>query len=380
MLPRTVVLLRTGLPATARDAAWPLAIGNALNLSSGDYALHLRTARRVRAEWGWRRKAAASAGIPGPRPEDGGAWAAGQAGQEEEAGLVRDLDQVSLDVCRTLPETGHFGDDGPLHGALGRVLDAHAAFSRRRAAHRHAHPEQKQILPVLEHKLQPPLPPVHPSPGGPQLVGAGGGEGGGGAQGGGGAHGASSQLGAGQAAGRREHGQALVGYVQGQSLLAGMLLLHVREEEAFVCLENLLEMHHLPDFFSLDPRRILAYSRAFGVFLARHLPRLSARLRALAIDPTLFLLPWWLTMLAGTAPLGVASRVWDRCLLEGLGPLVSITLALLSAIAGVLLECDFGDTLAILTRLDRAGVLEGERQQEAVLHAASVSVRVSSPE
>ena len=43
-------------------------------------------------------------------------------------------------------------------------------------------------------------------------------------------------------------------------------------------------------------------------------------------------------MLAGTAPLGVASRVWDRCLLEGIGPLVSITLALLSAVTILIRE------------------------------------------
>ena len=33
----------------------------------------------------------------------------------QEAALVRDLDQIDLDLARTLPATGHFADDGPLH-------------------------------------------------------------------------------------------------------------------------------------------------------------------------------------------------------------------------------------------------------------------------
>jgi len=252
-----------------------------------------------------------------PRPGD----PAARAEWVQEAALVRDLDQIDLDLARTLPATGHFADDGPLHAPLRRVLDAHTVRSHGLSRARRAQQQQQQ--PTAE-----------------------------------------------------------TGYVQGMSLLAGMLLLHLSEEAAFACLPALLARGHLPDFLALDPLRLQAYSRAFSVFLARHLPRLAARLRLMSIDPIFFLLPWWLTILAGAAPLGVAARVWDRWLLDGTGALVSATLALLAAASdGTKLNtAGFEETMEVLTRLDRAEALAHEEAHEAVAHVASVAMRVTTAE
>ena len=48
-----------------------------------------------------------------------------------------------------------------------------------------------------------------------------------------------------------------VSYAQGMTYLAGMLMLHMDEEDAFVCLCNLMDNHLLASLFKMDLVEVL---------------------------------------------------------------------------------------------------------------------------
>jgi hypothetical protein len=50
-----------------------------------------------------------------------------------------------------------------------------------------------------------------------------------------------------------------VGYVQGMSFIAAMLLLYVEPFEAFVCFSNMMNSAHFLPFYSMDLQHIHAY-------------------------------------------------------------------------------------------------------------------------
>ena len=117
-----------------------------------------------------------------------------------------------------------------------------------------------------------------------------------------------------------------VGYVQGMSFVAAMLLLYMDDGDAFVCLVNLLSRKGTRDFFSLQRMNVERYVRYFDHFFEQSLPLLFAHVRSQGLTSEMFLMDWHLTVFSKALPLDVAARVWD-CYLAG-GELFSLRCAL----------------------------------------------------
>ncbi|KAI5640083.1 rab-GTPase-TBC domain-containing protein [Phthorimaea operculella] len=131
-----------------------------------------------------------------------------------------------------------------------------------------------------------------------------------------------------------------VGYCQGLSFVAGTLLLHMEEAEAFVLLRHLmfrrgLRKQYLPDMQALQVQ-LYQLSR----LLRDHEPELHAKLEALDISPALYAAPWMLTLFTSQFPLGFVVRVFDLIFLESLDVVFSVSLALLSAHKDGLMLCE----------------------------------------
>lgn len=62
-----------------------------------------------------------------------------------------------------------------------------------------------------------------------------------------------------------------VGYVQGMSFIAALLLLNMEIEEAFICFANMMNTNYFLPFFSMDMRVINARFEVFNHFFAIHL-------------------------------------------------------------------------------------------------------------
>ncbi|KAM3955655.1 PTB_TBC1D1_like and TBC domain-containing protein plx [Aphomia sociella] len=131
-----------------------------------------------------------------------------------------------------------------------------------------------------------------------------------------------------------------VGYCQGLSFVAGVLLLHTEEAEAFMLLRHLmfrrgLRKQYLPDMSALQVQ-LYQLSR----LLRDHEPDLHAKLELLDISPALYAAPWMLTLFTSQFPLGFVVRVFDLIFLESLDVVFSVSLALLSAHKDGLMLCE----------------------------------------
>ncbi|XP_072948592.1 uncharacterized protein plx [Epargyreus clarus] len=131
-----------------------------------------------------------------------------------------------------------------------------------------------------------------------------------------------------------------VGYCQGLSFVAGVLLLHMEEAEAFILLRHLmfrrgLRKQYLPDMSALQVQ-LYQLSR----LLRDHEPELHARLEALDISPALYAAPWMLTLFTSQFPLGFVVRVFDLIFLESLDVVFAVSLALLSVHKDGLMLCE----------------------------------------
>ncbi|XP_058247545.1 TBC1 domain family member 4 isoform X3 [Hemibagrus wyckioides] len=131
-----------------------------------------------------------------------------------------------------------------------------------------------------------------------------------------------------------------VGYCQGISFVAGVLLLHMSEEQAFDTLKFLmydlgLRRQYRPDMISLQiqmyqlSRLLHDYHRGLYSHLEEH-----------EISPSLYAAPWFLTLFASQFPLGFVSRIFDLLFVQGTEVIFKVALCLLSSHEGEILECD----------------------------------------
>ncbi|XP_046382510.1 TBC1 domain family member 1 isoform X2 [Ischnura elegans] len=140
-----------------------------------------------------------------------------------------------------------------------------------------------------------------------------------------------------------------VGYCQGLSFVAGVLLLHMSEESAFILLRHLLfrrglRRQYLPDMAALQVQ-LYQLSR----LLHDTYPDLYEHFDQNEVAPTLYAAPWILTIFASQFPLGFVTRVFDLLFLEGPDVIFSFAMALLGERRVELLACtNFEETMECL--------------------------------
>lgn len=108
-----------------------------------------------------------------------------------------------------------------------------------------------------------------------------------------------------------------VGYVQGMSYIAGMLLYYMSDFDSFVCMSNLLENKFLQGLFRLNMATIDQYVSIFGSLLAQIEPKLDQHFIDVGLIPQHYLLQWWLPIFSKSLPVDICGRIWDCYFLEG---------------------------------------------------------------
>uniref|UniRef100_A0A674JVG0 TBC1 domain family member 4 n=1 Tax=Terrapene triunguis TaxID=2587831 RepID=A0A674JVG0_9SAUR len=131
-----------------------------------------------------------------------------------------------------------------------------------------------------------------------------------------------------------------VGYCQGISFVAGVLLLHMSEEQAFEMLKFLMydlgfRKQYRPDMLSLQ---IQMYQ--LSRLLHDYHRDLYNHLEENEISPSLYAAPWFLTLFASQFPLGFVARVFDIIFLQGTEVIFKVALSLLSSQEALVMECE----------------------------------------
>uniref|UniRef100_UPI003AAF104E TBC1 domain family member 12-like n=1 Tax=Centroberyx gerrardi TaxID=166262 RepID=UPI003AAF104E len=142
-----------------------------------------------------------------------------------------------------------------------------------------------------------------------------------------------------------------VGYVQGMSFIAAVLILNLDEVDAFISFSNLINKPCQMAFYRVDHQLMLKYFGAFEVFFEENLPRLFLHFQSFSLTPDLYLLDWILSLYTKPLPLDVACRVWDVFCRDGEEFLFRTGLALLRLHQDVLLQLDLVSSAQFLSRL-----------------------------
>ncbi|XP_074649702.1 TBC1 domain family member 1-like isoform X2 [Tubulanus polymorphus] len=154
-----------------------------------------------------------------------------------------------------------------------------------------------------------------------------------------------------------------VGYCQGLSFVAGVLLMHMPEEPAYETMKYMmynlgLRRQYKPDMTALQIQ-LYQLSR-----LLHDMHReIYEHLEANEVAPTLYAAPWFLTVFASQFPLGFVSRVYDLILLQGWEVVFKVAVVLLGEHKELILQCDSFETVVefLKTTLPALGIVQVER-------------------
>ncbi|XP_014894364.1 TBC1 domain family member 8 [Poecilia latipinna] len=151
------------------------------------------------------------------------------------------------------------------------------------------------------------------------------------------------------------HRNPKIGYCQSMNILASVLLLYAKEEEAFWLLVAVCE-RMLPDYFN---RRVIGAQVDQSVFeelIRERLPELAEQVPDLSTLSSVSL-SWFLTLFLSVLPFQSAVCVVDCFFFQGIKSIFQLGLAVLDANATQLSACtDDGQALMILTSfLDQVG-------------------------
>ncbi|XP_019358147.1 PREDICTED: TBC1 domain family member 12 isoform X1 [Gavialis gangeticus] len=142
-----------------------------------------------------------------------------------------------------------------------------------------------------------------------------------------------------------------VGYVQGMSFIAAVLILNLEEADAFIAFANLLNKPCQLAFFRVDHSMMLKYFAAFEVFFEENLPKLFLHFKSYNLTPDIYLIDWIFTLYSKSLPLDLACRVWDVFCRDGEEFLFRTGLGILRLYEDILLQMDFIHIAQFLTKL-----------------------------
>jgi len=129
-----------------------------------------------------------------------------------------------------------------------------------------------------------------------------------------------------------------VGYCQGLSFVAGVLLMHMPEEEAFQSFCHLMFELQIRSQYKPDMDAVQQQLYQLSRLLHDYHPKVYEHFNKFDVTPTLYAAPWFLTLYASQYPIGFVSRVMDMVLLEGMEVIFKVALVLIGNHANEILE------------------------------------------
>lgn len=154
-----------------------------------------------------------------------------------------------------------------------------------------------------------------------------------------------------------------IGYSQGMSFLAAVLLLYVDDvADVFACFANML-LHEscFLHFFSMKMPEVRIYLSVHDRFLRDEMPTLSAHFKQHNVEADLYMINWVMSLYCGALPLDIVSRIWDVYMLDGDVAIFRAALGILKLLQPKLLGMHFEEMAFLLSHLPE------EIEQDALL-------------
>ncbi|XP_039623159.1 rab GTPase-activating protein 1-like isoform X1 [Polypterus senegalus] len=136
-----------------------------------------------------------------------------------------------------------------------------------------------------------------------------------------------------------------IGYCQGQSFLAAVLLLHMPEEQAFCVLVKVMYDYGLRNLYRNNFEDLHCKFYQLERLLQEQLPDLYAHFVALNLEAHMYASQWFLTLFTAKFPLCMVFHIIDLLLCEGMNIIFNVALALLKTSKEDLLQADFEGAL-----------------------------------
>jgi len=155
-----------------------------------------------------------------------------------------------------------------------------------------------------------------------------------------------------------------VGYVQGMSFIAAMLLLNMDTVDAFICFSNLMHKPCQMAFFTVNQPVMEAYFNAFDVMLQDCAPRIHSHFQQQKLSHDIYLIDWIFTLYSKSLPLDVASRVWDLFCRDGEEFLFKTAIGILVLFQDTLCMLEFFHLAQYLTKMSNN--IEGDKLFQSI--------------
>ncbi|XP_046714359.1 rab GTPase-activating protein 1-like isoform X3 [Silurus meridionalis] len=136
-----------------------------------------------------------------------------------------------------------------------------------------------------------------------------------------------------------------IGYCQGQSFLAAVLLLHMPEEQAFCVLVKIMYDYKLRDLYRNNFEDLHCKFYQLERLIQEQLPDLWSHFQDLNLEAHMYASQWFLTLFTAKFPLCMVFHITDLLLCEGLNIIFNVALALLKTSKEDLLQADFEGAL-----------------------------------
>ncbi|KAF3690731.1 Rab GTPase-activating protein 1 GAP and centrosome-associated protein Rab6 [Channa argus] len=136
-----------------------------------------------------------------------------------------------------------------------------------------------------------------------------------------------------------------IGYCQGQSFLAAVLLLHMPEEQAFCVLVKIMYEYGLRGLYKNNFEDLHCKFYQLERLMQEQLPDLWSHFQELNLEAHMYASQWFLTLFTAKFPLCMVFHITDLLLCEGLNIIFNVALALLKTSKEDLLQADFEGAL-----------------------------------
>ncbi|KAM7409670.1 hypothetical protein PAMA_001252 [Pampus argenteus] len=136
-----------------------------------------------------------------------------------------------------------------------------------------------------------------------------------------------------------------IGYCQGQSFLAAVLLLHMPEEQAFSVLVKIMFEYGLRALYKNNFEDLHCKFYQLERLMQEQLPDLWSHFQVLNLEAHMYASQWFLTLFTAKFPLCMVFHITDLLLCEGLNIIFNVALALLKTSKEDLLQADFEGAL-----------------------------------
>ena len=144
-----------------------------------------------------------------------------------------------------------------------------------------------------------------------------------------------------------------MGYVQGLSYIAAVLLMQMEKFQAFVTFCNIILSPDIFAFYKLDENGIRKRLDIFNEIFECNLQKLYNHFNICSIFPEHYLLEWIMTLYTRTFHIDLVVRIWDVFMIEGIISLYKIAIVVLTYIEKELINSEFSEILSRLREIKK---------------------------